>query len=138
MFHLKNPSWPTPSTDGTVPCILIEAHGLSLLWLERRGARFVRPFGLGLRPPVAEASVDLSARKAPVLLGWAEWVRVQSHLRPMGQGVNRAEQGRGATRSGRREDTVPLRNRRGDRSACRLRPAWIEFTSNKRFLNKPN
>ncbi len=47
-------------------------------------------------PPVAEASTDLSVRKAPVLFGWAEQVRAKHDLRPDGDPT----QGDGAVKSG--------------------------------------
>jgi len=47
-------------------------------------------------PPVAEASTDLSVRKAPVLFGWAEQGRAKPVLRPDGDPT----QGAGAVKSG--------------------------------------
>lgn len=47
-------------------------------------------------PPLAEASTDLSARKAPVLFGWAEQERAKHDLRPDGDPT----QGAGAVKSG--------------------------------------
>jgi len=47
-------------------------------------------------PPVAEASTDLSVRKAPVLFGWAEQGRAKHDLRPGGDPT----QGAGAVKSG--------------------------------------
>lgn len=47
-------------------------------------------------PPVAEASADLSARKAPVLFGWAEQERAQHDLRPDSEPT----QGAGAVKLG--------------------------------------
>jgi len=45
---------------------------------------------------VAEASTDLSVRKAPVLFGWAEQGRAQHDLRPDGDPT----QGAGVVKSG--------------------------------------
>lgn len=116
--HFDICPWPAPFADGAAGC----SFGLTVwFWL-----RF---------PPVAEASAVLTARKAPVLFGWAEQVRATARPAagrrsdtggwsdeigrdPRARGMNRISSSEAGARRARHQSPCSERRADGRRNQC--------------------